>query len=255
MSEGLQASSPQASVPATGLNQLQRVVDTFTAPSKTFTDILRNASWWLPYLLALALGMAFAFTAAQKIGYEKMADGVIAQSPSLENELNSSTPAIAAQMHAAIERQFRYAIYATPVLVLLVALLCAGIFMATVNFGMGGEATYGRLLAVWFYGTLPLALTSILAIVAIFAGLGEDQFNMQNPVGTNIGFYLSSESPRWLKGFLDSVDIFAIWSACLLTIGVSIVGKVKRSSAAACVFGWWIVYVLVLKVAIPAMRG
>ena len=31
----------------TGLSEVERVVDTFIAPTKTFTDILRSASWWL----------------------------------------------------------------------------------------------------------------------------------------------------------------------------------------------------------------
>ena len=34
-----------------GLSQMERVVDTFVAPKKTFTDILRSTSWWLPFLL------------------------------------------------------------------------------------------------------------------------------------------------------------------------------------------------------------
>jgi hypothetical protein len=32
-----------------GLSQVERVVDTFVASSKTFTDILRSTSWWLPF--------------------------------------------------------------------------------------------------------------------------------------------------------------------------------------------------------------
>ena len=30
------------------LSQTERVVDTFLAPTKTFADVLRSASWWLP---------------------------------------------------------------------------------------------------------------------------------------------------------------------------------------------------------------
>ena len=33
------------------LSQAERVVDTFVAPRKTFTDIRRSASWWLPFVL------------------------------------------------------------------------------------------------------------------------------------------------------------------------------------------------------------
>ena len=35
------------------LSQMERVVDTFVAPTKTFADIRRNASWWLPFLLSI----------------------------------------------------------------------------------------------------------------------------------------------------------------------------------------------------------
>ena len=36
---------------ANGLSEIARVVDTFVAPTATFKDILRSASWWLPFLL------------------------------------------------------------------------------------------------------------------------------------------------------------------------------------------------------------
>ena len=39
---------PVSAEPAAGLSQVERVVDTFIAPSKTITDILRSTSWWLP---------------------------------------------------------------------------------------------------------------------------------------------------------------------------------------------------------------
>ncbi len=38
---------------STSLSQVERVIDTFVAPSKTFHDILRDASWWLPWLLGV----------------------------------------------------------------------------------------------------------------------------------------------------------------------------------------------------------
>ena len=236
-----------------GMSQMQRVVDTFLAPVNTFTNILHNTSWWLPYLIAAVLGIAFGFTATQKIGYERLTDAVIHQRPSLEETISNSTPAEAAQMRARIEGQFKYAIYLTPVIIVLVGLLCAAVLLATVNFGLGGTATFGQMAAVWFYSGLPLAFISLLAIIAIYAGMGADQFNMQNPVGTNVGYYLPSDTPKWLSGFADSLDIFSIWSACLLTIGMSVVGKVKRSAAAIAVFSWWLLYILIFKIALASM--
>ena len=34
-----------------GLSQMERVVNTFVAPTATFKDILRSTSWWLPFVL------------------------------------------------------------------------------------------------------------------------------------------------------------------------------------------------------------
>jgi hypothetical protein len=43
---------------------------------------------------------------------------------------------------------------------------------------------------------------------------------------------------------LSAMDIFAVWSAVLLTIGVSTVAGIKRGAAAAVVFGWWVLFIL-----------
>ena len=50
------------------LSPLQRVADTFVAPTKTFTDVKRGASWWLPFLIAAVIGLLFAFTILHKVG-------------------------------------------------------------------------------------------------------------------------------------------------------------------------------------------
>ena len=44
---------------STPLSQVERVLDTFIAPSKTFHDILRDTSWWLPWLLGVLVTLGF----------------------------------------------------------------------------------------------------------------------------------------------------------------------------------------------------
>src|ERR1700677_1450095 len=50
-----------------GLSQVERVVDTFIAPTKTFTDILRSTTWWLPFLLAVLVTLAVAFAIDKQV--------------------------------------------------------------------------------------------------------------------------------------------------------------------------------------------
>ncbi len=242
----------QASGP--GLSQMERVVDTFIAPSKTFTDILRDSSWWLPYLLGAVVGLAFAFTILNKIGLPTLVDGVIHHSKMLEDQIANATPDVAAKIRSRIESNFKLS-YATPVIGLVLGFICAGVLLGTANFVFGGKAKYKQMLAVWFYGTLPLAIFNLLIIVSAYAGLSGDSFDVNNALGTNIGYYLAGgDTPHWLIALLSSIDVFAIWIALLLTIGVSIVAGIKRSSAAIVVFGWWFIFVL-LKVAIAAIGG
>ncbi len=237
-----------------GLSQVERVVDTFVAPTKTFTDILRSSSWWLPYLLGAVLGLLFAYVILNKVGLPTLVDGVVRHNKTLEDSLANATPGDAARIRSRVETQFKFS-YAFPVLGLLFGVICAGGMMATANFAVGGKSKYKQMLAVWFYGTLPLFVFNLLVIISIYAGLSGDSFDIQNPIGTNLGYYLSgTELPHWLIALLSAIDVFAIWSALLLTLGVSIVAGIKRSAAAIVIFGWWFIFIL-LKVAGTAISG
>ena len=55
-----------------GLSQVERVVDTFIAPSKTFTDILRSTSWWLPFLLLVVVSLGATVVVDKQVGFERV---------------------------------------------------------------------------------------------------------------------------------------------------------------------------------------
>ncbi len=63
----MQMRSPPEEKP---LTEVERVVDTFIAPSKTFTDIRRNASWLVPWVLISIFGLMLVFTVDKKLGME-----------------------------------------------------------------------------------------------------------------------------------------------------------------------------------------
>ena len=84
--------------------------------------------------------------------------------------------------------------------------------MVSFNFGLGAQAQYKQYVAVWFYAGLPLLLKYLLAAIAIFAGVSAEQFDIRNPrVGTNIGWYLSSDIPSWVRTLFASFDVFTLW--------------------------------------------
>jgi len=238
---------------STPLSEVERVIDTFIAPSKTFNDILRSASWWLPWLLGVLVTMGYSAAIQQKIGWDKTYSNILQHSSETQQERFAQlSPDQQARQKAVASSFTKYIVWASPVLGLLFTAIAAGLLLMTLNFGLGGRATFGQLFAVWMYATLPWLIQGILATVVLFAGLDPDAFNLKNPVGTNLGYYLPSDWPQWLIAFGTSIDILTIWVLVLVAIGCAIVAKTKLSTTVMAVMGWWVLITLA-KVGIAAV--
>jgi hypothetical protein len=228
------------------LSQVERVVDTFIAPTKTFHDILRDPSWWLPWLLGVVLTLGFGLAVQQKIGWDKTYNNILLQSPqSQQDRLAQLPPAEQARQKAIGAAFVKYIFWTTPILGLLFAAIGTLVLTGTLNFLLGGHAKFGQMFAVWMYAALPFTIQGVLVIITVYAGLDADAFNLKNPVGTNIGYFLPQDSPKWLLAFGTAIDILTIWVLILFTIGSAIVAKMKRSTAAVAVFGWWFLITMV----------
>ena len=237
----------------TGLSQVERVMDTFVAPSKTFTDILRSASWWLPFLLLVIVTMGSTFAIDQKIGFDRVAEQSITQSASGEEQM-ASMPADqrAVAMHRIAASQ-KYASYGSAVIILIFVAIVALLNWASLNFGMGAKTTFGQNFAVCMYAGLPKIFIGLLNIVFVYAGVNTENFDLNNPVGTNIGYYMT-DSAHWLRMAGSFFDIFGLWTLALTVIGLAIISKKSKGQAAIVAVGWWLVGLLILT-GITAARG
>lgn len=224
------------------LTETQRVIDVFVAPSKTFNDIRRKATFWGPLLILVVITVAYSFTIQQKVGWEQVFQNNIRQLPlAAQNAATSQSES----MKTAQVKIGQVASYASSVLGLIVTAIIALVLWVTVNFGFGGKSKYGQVFAVSFYSWMVGDIKLLLAIVTLLAGLSPESFLLNNPVGSNVGYYLSTDTPLWIRSICMHLDVFEIWGIVLTVIGVSIVAKVSRGKAAAVVVGWWLIMVLV----------
>src|SRR5208282_6874920 len=83
--------SPAAPEPAS-LSEGARLIDTFIAPSKTFTDLRRNASWWAPFLLMCLVSLLFSYVVDQKVGFGKVVENLIQLQPKQADRLDRMPP-------------------------------------------------------------------------------------------------------------------------------------------------------------------
>jgi len=233
-----------------GLSEVERVVDVFVAPSKTFTDILRSASWWLPFVILLIFTLISSFVVEKQVGFTRVAENQIHMSPKQEDQFNQLTDEQKTARLRGMSVGYKYSSYGSFIIILIFVAIAALLYWASFNFGFGARTTYKQMFALWMYASLPKLLLGLLAIVVLLYGGGAESYNMQNPVGTNIGYYMPDAAP-WLRAFLSFFDVIGIWVLILLIIGSSIIAKVSRGKAAAVVIGWW-VFGLVLSVGMAA---
>ena len=164
----------------TGLSQVERVVDTFVAPTKTFTDILRN------YKLVASVFAAGASDAGDdRSGGEAGRLGTGGGEPDPpESEARGGD----GQPHAGAKSQprcslsaniSRYLSYGSFVLILVFVAIFALIYWASFNFGLGAKTTFGQMFAVCMYASLPRLLIGLLSIVTLLFGNSADAYDRE----------------------------------------------------------------------------
>jgi hypothetical protein len=227
-----------------GLSQVERVVDTFIAPRKTFTDILRSTSWWLPFLLSVLVTLGVGVTIDKQVGFDRVVQNVLHDSPAQEDRLSSLTPEQKSKQLAGMATGYRYTTYGFPVLILVFSAIGALVNWGSFNFGLGAKTTFGQMFAVWMYASLPRLLSGLLTIVTVWFGGNAESFDLKNPVGTNPAYYMPDAAP-WLKSALSFFDVLGLWTLVLLVIGCSVVAKVSLGKSAAVIVGWWVLLMIV----------
>lgn len=232
---------PVAGQDVAGLSEPERILDTFVAPSKTFEDIRRNASWWVPWLLISILSVVFVATIDKKIGFDRVSETQIQKSARAE-QFDKLPPEQKQKQLAFSASITKYISYASPLFILLSLAVVAAVLMAVFNFGMGQQVSFQRSMAIVAYSWLPSLISSVLAIATLFV-VDPEGYDIRKPVASNLGVLFDG---KFLSSFLSAFDVFMIWTIALLAIGFSANTKVKRGTAFGVIFGVYLFYKLIV---------
>jgi hypothetical protein len=228
--------------PDPGLTQVQRVIYTFTAPSKTFADIKRSSSWWLPFLITVVSGLTLWTAITVKVTWDQVYENGQQNQPQWAKDMQDRQPPeqkAAAAKIGPIGQKIFWAI--SPIFLFILDAIGAGILLMTINFGFGGRAKFFDILSVELYaGLVSWVIKLLLGTLAILAGRPPEAFDIRNVAGTNVAYYLNqAETNKVLYTLALAIDPFVLWNLALTSIGIAIVAGTKRSSGYLAVFGWW----------------
>jgi Yip1 domain len=225
------------------LSEGARIVNTFIAPSKTFGDLRRNASWWGPWLLISIISLIFVYSMDRQIGFEQITKNQIAQSPRADQFSQLPAEQQAKQIRFT-SNLIRYLSYGIPVMILFYFAITSLVLWATFKFGVGADVSYKTAYAIVFYAALPGIIGSILGAISMFAGVNPEGFNVNNPVATNPAYFMDPTANKFLYVMASALDVIVIWSIMLLGIGFSSNSKVKRTTAIVMVAAWYLFWKL-----------
>jgi len=237
--------APSAAPIEPRMSEGARIINTFIAPSKTFTDLRRSAAWWGPWILISIFSVAFMFAVGKQVTFEQVSKNQIEHSTKRAEQFDK-LPADQQQKQLQISSKIiGFFAYGSPALILFYFLISTVAVWATFKVGTTAETTFGQAYAITMYASLPGIIGAILGIISLFAGVNPEGFDINNPVGTNLAYYLDPDTTgKFIRAMAYTFDVISIWSVILIGIGYACTSKVKRSTAIAIVAGWFIAWKL-----------
>jgi len=239
--------SPEPEGP--GLSEPQRLINVFIAPKKTFEDLKRNSSWWVPFIISAVFGLIVGIVTVQRVDMRQFAQQQIDKSPLAQKQLERLTPEQREQNLAIRASITKGTFYAIPVFQLIGGLIFAAVLMAVFNFILGAEVSFARALGVVFYASIPGIIRAILLIVSLLTSSDPSTIDLAgNPMPTNTGFFLDPQGNKVLYSLASALDIFIIWYVVLLGLGfaaASMNRKPSRGTGIATVFVCYGILVLI----------
>ena len=243
--------SPTSSAPAPvtpPLSEGARLLNTIIAPSKTFTDLRYHTKWWswvAPWIVISIFTLLFMYAIQKQVTFEQVSKNQVEHSKRAEqfDKLPADQQEKQLQFSAKIVAVF---LYGSPFLILFYALIATVALWATFKIGAAADTTFGQTYAIVMYSWLPGIIGGILGTVSLFAGVNPEAFDINNPVGTNLAYYLDPETTgKFVRSFASSLDVLSIWTVVLIGIGFACTSKVKRSTAIGIVAGWYVAFKLI----------
>ena len=194
------------------------LVRVLVSPSEVFARIRERPVWFVP---AVILGIF-----ATVLGYVMLPYRLASMAGQMAKAA-AQNPAAPAQ----IESFTRISIFATPIFVLLLLVIVAGILWLFVTLLAGGDAKYRTLLSVATYTALPGILLQVATFVVLkMKGVESvtSPLDLQPPLGLNL---LAPNVGGFTAGVLAAINPFTIWGMILTAIGIQVTLKTSKGSA------------------------
>jgi hypothetical protein len=223
----------------------------FVAPRRALAAAAEARRAWPALAASVLASLVFAAVLVLRADLERGAREALDRAPpevaqkmtphEVETALEQGRKLAAVGLYAA-------AVAGPPLLAVAAAALLALAFRVA-----GARAPFRPTLAVAAWGTLPLALRDLLTLPALLvrSGIAPGEARMLLPSSLAA---LAPAAPARALPLLEGLDLFALWSAALVTVGMAAVAGTSRGRSAA-VIGSLFAASLAVRFALPGLLG
>ncbi len=212
----------QEQASAEPMGELGRLGGVLFDPKLAFADIAaRPVRWWVPLLLLSVITIGFVLLFSQRVGWERFFRQQFQQNP-------RTREMPAEQREQIMRQQVAVTKWVAPIIVPIqfgvLTLVVAGAFLFVFNIVAGNQLTFRQVFAVTSYSWLPYAVAILLGTGLMYVQSPEE-FDLQNPVFSNLGVFFDPVESPVLFALTKSIDVFVIWGLLLLATGFSAAGR------------------------------
>jgi hypothetical protein len=233
MSDGVELAAPAAPQEPKP-NSFSRIAGVLFAPSETFASIVRRPDFVVPLVVIMVISLLTGILVAEKVDYKVLMRDQIESSPNasrIPSDMKEKQISIGAGVAKALT-------FFAPITSVVALVIIAAIFFAAFKV-FGGEGDFMQGFSITVYAWIPQLIRAVLSIVPIMTKKSLTMNSLQNPVASNLGYFIDAKLHPVLAAFLGSLDLFTIWTLILITIGFATMSRFPRLKSALIVLSIW----------------
>jgi hypothetical protein len=234
----IDSSAPQpARISAVG-----RLGGVLFSPKATFEDIAAKPGFVLPLAIIVVLTLVIVVVFGQRVGWRAFMEQQFAKS---SQTANLSADEKEQRMTGALKIVpiivYVQAVLGAPIAALIIGAVLMGVF----NLIAGARVTFAQAVSIVSYSWVPGIIAGVIGLILLFVK-SPDTIDLEHLVASDVGSFLSGDSPKWLMSLCTSLNVFTFWTIALMGIGFSAASpkKVSIGKGIAIVVVCWALFVL-----------
>jgi hypothetical protein len=242
--------SATTTIPATSASRWEDLVDIFYAPSAVY-ERRRDGRWGLPLLVYTLLSALVLF--ASRPMMQPMLERQAAQQMEKLREQGMSGEQL--EMAAKMSRSM---MDSPLTLIPMVAGIPIAVFVSALALWaasrlFGGTQSLGQSMTIATFANVPRLLVSIVALGLLYA-TGSEGMSSPYAAGLSPAALLPDDTSGIVLALLSRLELGVLWATVLLGVGVHVIGRVSKQSAATIAGLVWLL-ATIFTVGSAAMQG